>query len=77
MTEDDITTVAKIMLTADGWCSVCASSLLDELRAAYPQHALVINAVHVQAPALQDTLARAIAAWDCGPAEKKPHVWYY
>ncbi len=36
VTEDEIVAVAKICLTADDWCKVCAGNLIEELQRAFP-----------------------------------------
>jgi hypothetical protein len=43
MTDDEIRTVASIMLTADGECFVCAARLLVQLDKAFPGHEAAIE----------------------------------
>lgn len=45
MTPEDIAKVAKIMLTADGFCPTCGVALLNQLKRAFPEHEAVIEHV--------------------------------
>ena len=45
MTEEEIAKVAKICLTADGWCSHCSLDLCRQLQEAFPEYAGVITAI--------------------------------
>ena len=45
MTEEEITKVAKICLTADSWCIHFSSELCEQLRKAFPEYAGVIDGI--------------------------------
>jgi hypothetical protein len=46
MTKEDIELVAKIMLTADCFCSNCASDLIEKLQETFPEFKETIQAVY-------------------------------
>lgn len=54
MTQDEIKKVAKILLTADSWCSNCQAGLFDQLLKAFPEHETAIKYVRSRAAVIED-----------------------
>jgi len=59
MTDDDAVKVAKIALTADGWCSTCHRHLIEQLMAAFPENAAAIGGVYDRAREWEDAWREA------------------
>lgn len=68
MTEEEIKKIAKIMLTADGWCSSCGPALLDKLNRAFPGYEKVIELVEEQSSDIEDAYCSQDEkeVWDFG-----------
>lgn len=45
MTEDEITKITKIMLTADHWCPSCSSDLIKRLQKVFPDFQGTIDGI--------------------------------
>jgi hypothetical protein len=60
LTDEDAAKVAKIMLTADGWCSACVGNLLDQLKRAFPDNLAAISDIEAR----QDEIEKAFRAAD-------------
>lgn len=54
MTQDEIKKVAKILLTADSWCSNCQHDLFSRLLRAFPEHESNIKNVKARARQIED-----------------------
>lgn len=75
MTREEAEMVAKIMLTADGWCSSCNTGLLEQLALALPEHADAIKAVRERKDEIEEAFrAEQDKFWD-GERAAKPNVW--
>lgn len=48
MTKEEIITVSMIMLYADGGCSSCASDLMKQLAAEFPEHEETIKNTYLE-----------------------------
>jgi len=77
MTKDEITKIAKIMISADGFCSSCGGLLLDNFRLLFPDFSAEINAVSDDARGIETRYRDAIEEWDYGPPESEPRVWNF
>jgi hypothetical protein len=74
MTDAEVRTVARIMLTADGWCSNCNSDLLDQLRVAFPEHTVAISEVERDADRLHGLYNESVIGFSDKGTEIVP-VW--
>ena len=75
MTDAEMKTVARIVMTADNWCSTCQRALLVQLRHAFPDHVKTINAVEND-ETLRERYATALNDWyDHQDDDNKPEVW--
>jgi hypothetical protein len=78
MLEADVIKVAKIMLTADGWCINCQDGLLAQLEKAFPEHAASIHAVKADKEAIKQRFRDAEDMWidtDSDNKGNQPQVW--
>lgn len=75
MTKDEVNKIAKIMLTADGWCVCCGPSLLEKLARCFPEHAGLIEAIEARRDELELAFDDARAAWEYGSGTPEPEVW--
>lgn len=68
MTDEEIATVAKIMLTADSFCSNCQSGLFDQLRTAFPGHVATIERIWSKRDEIEAAyLEMGEDQWEGGP----------
>ena len=76
MTKDEAEIVAKIMLTADNFCSTCYHALLEQFAEAFPEHAGVAKHIGCRANDIEHTYHEAHARWvDADEVGEEPRVW--
>lgn len=76
MTEDEITKITKIMLTADGWCNNCQCDLIQQLTEAFPEYAGVIDGIAQKSEWYRQELQARWNDWfEVGDGRPKPNVW--
>ncbi len=75
MTYADMLKVARIMRTADHWCSNCAGDLFNQMRSAFPDMRETIDGVYAD-KTLKDRLDAARDEWEeSGSRGMEPQVW--
>ena len=75
MTDEELITVAKIMLTADSWCSNCQVGLFNQLREAFPNRTKLIDSVWNDRESLECRLREAMNIWYDTYEGLEPQVW--
>jgi hypothetical protein len=73
MTEEEITKVTKICLTADSWCECCVGNLIAQLSKAFPEYAGVIDGVYQHSENYRDLYRKRRDEGAFGDPD--PNIW--